>query len=356
MFCAMQHAIDCEPRLLGCCPKCRIQRFTDENVTLAETLENAERQTITLRNRVNILTTTNDVLRKELEKKEKSWQRAVSEGAAQERVRKKEIREEEKWRMEAGVEIERMKIRIEDVLERILRKEKRKDYGEVIEECMEIGYELGMKRKREKGFNLLEMVVMGELREGDKLIHKGREEGELIVGGGDVNSIEVGVGWMGMNYRSVRDWISGKEGKKVAKNRMEKTMKEITVVRDGWSLGNLGEMWSEHDTTEKEKENCSDTKKAIEQIRDSDVKVRMNARISALRGIGEEAVVNVRRILVCTTHSLCSFEDACIAITEVLRCWARVSEFLQLVSIYLEESNNANQTEKDDMDVTENIK
>ena len=86
-----------------------------------------------------------------------------------------------------------------------------------------------MKRKREKGFNLLEMVVMGELREGDKLIHKGREEGELIVGGGDVNSIEVGVGWMGMNYRSVRDWISGKEGKKVAKNRMEKTMKELLV-------------------------------------------------------------------------------------------------------------------------------
>jgi hypothetical protein len=164
--------------------------------------------------------------------------------------------------------------------------------------------------------------------------------------------MEVGLKWLGVNYISVRDWISAKGTKRVAKNRMEKTMKEITVVRDGWLLGHLGEMWTVHDTIERERRNCSETRKAIGQIRDNSVKVRMNARISGLRGMGEEAVVNVRRILVGMTHSLGSIEDACIAVTEVLRCWARVSEFLQLVSIYLDEGNNTDPTEKDDMGIT----
>ncbi len=130
--------------------------------------------------------------------------------------------EEKKWRSEVEVEIERMKIRVEDLMERIMRKEKRKDYGEVIEECMEIGYELGMKSKRERGLSVLWMVVSGKLREGDKLIYKEKEEGVLVVGGGDINSMEVGVKWLGVNYKSVRDWISAKGTKRLAKNRMEK--------------------------------------------------------------------------------------------------------------------------------------
>ena len=319
---------------------------------MAETLEKAEKEATALRNRVDILTSTNEVLRKDSEKKEKSWHRSVEEGAKQERDRERERVGEKKWRSDVEVEIERMKIRIEDLMERIMRKEERKDYGEVIEECMEIGYELGMKRKREKGFSLLEMVVSGKLREGDKLIYKEEEEGVLVVGGGDVNSMEVGVNWLGVNYSSVRDWISAKGTKRLAKNRMEKTMKEITVVRDGRLLGHLGEMWTVHDTVEREGRNCSETRKAIGQIRDNSVKVRMNARISGLRGMGEDAVVNVRRILVGMTHSLGSIEDACVAVTEVLRCWARVSEFLQLVSIYLDEGSNTDPTEKDDMGIT----
>ena len=56
------------------------------------------------------------------------------------------------------------------------------------------------KREREKEFSLLEMVVSGAMREGDKLAYKGNDERVLVVGGGDISSMEVGVCWLGVNY------------------------------------------------------------------------------------------------------------------------------------------------------------
>ena len=55
------------------------------------------------------------------------------------------------------------------------------------------------------------------------------------------------------------------------------------------------------------------------------------------------------------THTLGSVEDACLAVTDVLRCWARVSEFLQCMSIYLEDEDNVDVIDKDDMDVAGDI-
>ena len=48
-------------------------------------------------------------------------------------------------------------------------------------------------------------------------------------------------------------------------------------------------MWNVHDTKEKMSKSCNETREAIGKIRDKDAKVRMNARIKALRATGEDA-------------------------------------------------------------------
>ena len=94
---------------------------------------------------------------------------------------------------------------------------------------LSLAYEICMKEEKGEGSSLMKMVMRGLITEGDELCYKMGMTRKVVIGGIDIEDMDVGVESDGEVYASMGAWVGAKSKKRMARVQIENWRKK-------WSL------------------------------------------------------------------------------------------------------------------------
>lgn len=320
--------------------RCRTERFTvgeEKGKTVVTALEDLEKENARLRQRLLMIEEMLDKERKENEITKSGKRELIRIGVEQEREWKEERNNWNEWRWEGSVKLMELEELIREEVSKMIE-EKRKGEWEVgLTRGLALAYEICMKEKDDVGLCLTKMVMRGVLKENDELWHKGKTGGELVVGGMDIEDLEVGVRSGSDIYDSLGAWIVAKGGKKVLRSQNERLAKEIVVVRAGEQLGSLLFLW-EREKLKEEQSTTGGIFGAARECLDGDKNpavAAVAAKAEALRRQGNVAAQQMRIITGSMLTGVCDTATILEAATVLVSRWAQVADVLrQFTTLY----------------------
>lgn len=338
-------------RLLGACMHCRRERFTDEyapDTSIVHILEGLEKENKRLNQR---LVTIEEMLKSSIREKEVSRIRQceiIRVSAIEERQWQLEKDMWKKWKMEGMVRLMELEENVRGELRKMLEEKEGGEWEIGVTRGLGLAYEICMKEEKEEGFSLMKMIMKGVMIEGDEICYKMGIRGKIVIGGIDIEYLDVGIESDGDVYASMGAWIGAKGKKRIARVQIEKLAKEITVVRRGRPLGNLLSLWEEDQTNKK----ISTTRMLLDSARTSfameNIPKMMNLAVKAeaMKRHGNSAAQQMRVIVAASITGVADTSTVMPAATELLSRWAQVADFLRDLTEFIQKTCKSSDSNK----------
>jgi hypothetical protein len=312
-------------RLLGECTTCRCARFGQTDTAQAERLEEMAKALATTQQRVRTLTEANEVQRIELDRTRRLFDEGVAVRAKQERDGKKREKERQKEVEEEEIKMFGLRHEVREVVEQAMHWQNGRSPCEWLKQALAIAYQLGEIEIELDEFSLTALVRAGFLEVGDRLQNKGNEMGEICVSGEETSSLVALISNHSGFYRSPEEWLVAHSNKRVAKNRIEKQLREILVYRRDMVIGSLHSIW----------QGALQTKDSFRDSCDRSLLTVRGLQFDAisLQRLGAAAVAPVRSIVAgCANWTAESAPIIARAVTELLAAWAKSMQLLTTVA------------------------
>ena len=276
--------------------------------------------------RVVLLTDANNDQRKQIDKLKMLFEQGVSAGAKQEREMQEREIEIEKRKEEEEVAMFGLKFKVEQVVGEAMHWRNERTKCEWLKQALAIAYQMGEIEIRLGEFSLTALLRAGSLEVGDIVIGKGGEVGVICVSGEEMNSLVAGIrNESGGYYRRPEDWMAAKANKRIAKNRIEKQLREIVVKRRGILVGSLCELWQE--TLERHGTFSEPAAPKVVTMRG------LQFHAVSLERLGNQVVAPVRAIVAgCASWTPDSGLFISRSVTELLTVWAQTMQLLATVA------------------------
>ena len=321
-------------RLLGACMQCRRERFTDDyaaDTSIVHILEGLEKENKRLNQR---LVTIEEMLKTSINEKEVSRMRQceiIRVSAIEERQWQLEKDMWRKWKTEGMVRLMELEENVRGELRKMLEEKEGGEWEIGLTRGLALAYEICMKEEKEEGLSLMKMIMRGIIVEGDELCYKMGIRGKIVIGGMDIEYMDVGIQSDGDVYASMGAWIGAKSKKRIARVQIEKLAKEMLVVRRDKQLGNLLSLWEEDQTTKK----VSATRRLLDAARTSFAMeniprmLELAVKAEAMTRHGNAAAQQMRVLVAVSITGLADTSTIMPAATELLSRWAQVADFLR---------------------------
>lgn len=312
-------------RMIGECVTCRLAQFGETNAEQAENMERMAKDLSKAQQRIAILTDANNDQRKKINKLQLLFDEGVSAGAKQEREMQQRARDIEKRKEEEEVAMFGLKFKVEGVVEEAMHWRDGRTKCDWLKQALAIAYQMGEIEIRLGEFSLTALLRAGSLEVGDNVIGKGGEVGVICVSGEEMNSLVAVIGNESGYYRRPEDWIAAKSNKRIAKNRIEKQLREIVVQRGGILVGSLCEIWQE--TLERKGTFSEPAAPRAVTMRG------LQFHAASLQRLGAEVVAPVRAIVAgCASWTPESGLFISRSVAELLTVWAQTMQLLTTVA------------------------